>query len=107
MDEVRELDIHQAKERFDRGDAIFVDVRDPSSFRAAHVPGALHVNDGNVESFVEETEKSGTVIVYCYHGNSSLGGAAYFMECGFADVYSMSGGFESWRGVYPEETGSG
>lgn len=45
------------------------------------------------------------VIVYCYNGNSSLGATAYFIENGFKNVASMSGGFEAWRQVYEHETG--
>jgi rhodanese-related sulfurtransferase len=35
----------------------------------------------------------------------SLGGAAYFLEQGFTDVVSLTGGFEAWRGVHPQESG--
>ena len=34
--------------------------------------------------------------MYCYHGNSSLGGAAHLLSKGFEEVYSMSGGFAAW-----------
>jgi thiosulfate sulfurtransferase len=43
--------------------------------------------------------------VYCYHGNSSLGAVAYFLENGFKNAASMSGGFEAWRQVYEHEAG--
>jgi thiosulfate sulfurtransferase len=36
-------------------------------------------------------------VVYCYHGHTSLGGAAYLMDQGFTEVYSLIGGFERWR----------
>jgi thiosulfate sulfurtransferase len=36
-------------------------------------------------------------VVYCYHGHTSLGAAAYLRENGFTDVVSLSGGFELWR----------
>jgi thiosulfate sulfurtransferase len=42
-------------------------------------------------------------VVYCYHGNSSLGAAGYFLENGFKNVASMMGGFEAWRQVYEHE----
>ena len=45
------------------------------------------------------------MIVYCYHGNSSLGAVAYFFENGFKKIASMSGGFEAWRQVYEHEAG--
>ena len=104
---IPEIDIHATKKRLDAGDATVVDIRDPRSFRAAHIPGARRLDDANVRAFVRDADKSRTLIVCCYHGHSSLGAAAFFLHEGFADVYSMSGGFEAWRGTWPHETGEG
>jgi len=101
--EIPQIQIHDAKKKLDEKSTLFVDIRDPASFRAAHIPGALHLHDGNVQDFVGKRDKETPVIVYCYHGNSSLGAAAYFIENGFNDVASMSGGFEAWRQVYEQE----
>jgi thiosulfate sulfurtransferase len=102
---VPEIQIHEAKEKFDQKTSLFVDIRDPGSYRAAHIPGAVHLHDGNVQEFIQGADKSREVIVYCYHGNSSLGAVAYFLENGFKNVASMRGGFEAWRQVYEHETG--
>ena len=101
--DIPQIQIHEAKQKFDQRAWTFVDIRDPGSYRAAHIPGALHLHDGNVQEFVQSTDKETPVIVYCYHGNSSLGAAAYFMENGFKNVASMSGGFEAWRQVYEHD----
>jgi thiosulfate sulfurtransferase len=79
---------------------LFVDIRDPRSYLQGHIPGAIHLNDGNVQGFLQNTAKNQPVIVYCYHGNSSLGATAFLIENGFTNVASMSGGFEAWRSVY-------
>ena len=96
MDDVKEISPEKAKELLASG-ATFVDVRDPASYEAAHIPGAISLNDSNVEKFVSQSEKNKPVVVYCYHGHTSLGGAAYLMDQGFKEVYSLTGGFESWR----------
>jgi thiosulfate sulfurtransferase len=103
MNEVPQVQIQEAKKKFDEKQCMFVDIRDPGSYREAHIPGALRLDDANVQSFVENTAKDREVIVYCYHGNSSLGAAAYFLENGFKNVASMRGGFEAWRQVYEHE----
>ncbi len=104
MNEIPQIQIHEAKRNFDQKDCLFVDIRDPGSYRAAHIPGAVHLHDGNVEQFIESTDKDRSVIIYCYHGNSSLGAVSYFLENGFKNVASMSGGFEAWRQVYEHES---
>jgi thiosulfate sulfurtransferase len=103
MTDVPQIQIHEAKKKFDGKDCTFVDIRDPASYRAAHIPGAIHINDGNVQEFLATADKSKEIVVYCYHGNSSLGAVAYFLENGFTNIASMSGGFEAWRQVYEHE----
>ena len=101
--EIRQIQIHEAKQKFDDKSCVFVDIRDPGSYRQAHIPGAIHLHDGNVQEFLQHTAKSQAMVVYCYHGNSSLGATAFLIENGFTDVASMSGGFEAWRPVYEHE----
>ena len=105
MNEVPEIEIDEARKKFDQRDCMFVDIRDPASYRAAHIPGAVHLHDGNVQQFIESADKDREVIAYCYHGNSSLGAVAYFLENGFKNIASMSGGFEAWRQLYEHEAG--
>jgi thiosulfate sulfurtransferase len=97
MKEVEELEFERAQELLAAGCA-FVDVRDAGSYEAGHIPGAIHLTDANVGAFVAGANKAEPVVVYCYHGHSSIGGAAYLMEQGFEKVYSLVGGFGAWRG---------
>jgi thiosulfate sulfurtransferase len=101
--EIPQIEIHEAKKKLDEKSSVFVDIRDPGSYRQAHVPGAIHLSDGNLQEFLQNTAKDQAVVVYCYHGNSSLGATAFLIENGFTDVASMSGGFEAWRPVYEHE----
>ncbi len=94
---IKTLSVAEAREKLEKGNAAFLDIRDPGSYEAAHIPGAILVNDANVESFVRATDKTQTLIVYCYHGITSQSGAAYFQANGFEDVYSMDGGFCEWE----------
>ena len=101
--EIPQIQIHDAKKKLDEKSTLFVDIRDPASFRAAHIPGALHLHDGNAQDFVGNRDKQTPIVVYCYHGNSSLGAAGYLIDNGFKNVASMSGGFEAWRQLYEQE----
>jgi thiosulfate sulfurtransferase len=101
--EIPQIQIHEAKKKLDERSALFVDIRDPGSYRQARIPGAIHLHDANVRDFLQKTDKGQEVVVYCYHGNSSLGATAFLIENGFTHVASMSGGFEAWRPVYEHE----
>ncbi|HVZ80022.1 MAG TPA: thiosulfate sulfurtransferase GlpE [bacterium] len=97
MDDFKEISVDEARKKLESGLAVFVDVRDPASYEAAHVPGALLLNDANVQKFVDQTDKKKPVVVYCYHGHTSQGAAAYLLDQGFEEVYSVIGGFERWK----------
>jgi thiosulfate sulfurtransferase len=100
---IPQIQIHDAKQKLDQRQSLFVDIRDPASYSQAHIPGAIHLHDGNVQEFVQNTDKETIIVVYCYHGNSSLGATAFLIENGFKNVASMSGGFEGWRQLYENE----
>ena len=95
--DVPEIDIQQAQLVFAAGTATFVDVRDPESFRTEHIPGAINLDDSNIQQFIASADKQAAVVVYCYHGNSSLGATAFLKDQGFVGVSSLSGGFTAWH----------
>ena len=101
MISVNQIDVHKVKELEDKGPTTIVDIRDPSSFQAGHIPNAINLSDNTVEQFTNVTDKNNPLVVYCYHGISSQGAAAYFTEQGFKEVSSMIGGFEAWRSTFP------
>jgi thiosulfate sulfurtransferase len=105
MDTIPEIDVTEARTRLADGRTLFMDVRDPGSHRAARIPGARRVDDGTIREFLETTDREQPIVIYCYHGHSSLGGAAFLLEQGFREVFSLRGGFEAWRGAQPHETG--
>jgi thiosulfate sulfurtransferase len=96
MDDVKEITVDKTRQLLGSG-AIVVDIRDPASYEAAHVPGARHLSDANIEKFVSHADKTKPIVVYCYHGHASMGAADYLRDEGFCEVYSLIGGFERWR----------
>ena len=97
MDSIKQIDVHKVKEIEGNDSATIVDIRDPASYQAGHIPNAIHLSDNTVEKFISDTDKNKPLVVYCYHGISSQGAAAYFSGKGFKEVSSMIGGFEAWR----------
>jgi thiosulfate sulfurtransferase len=55
------------------------------------------LSDANIQPFVAGTDRSKPIVVYCYHGHTSQGAAAYLLDQGFQEVYSVMGGFEGWK----------
>lgn len=79
-----------------------VDIRDPGSFSNGRIKGAQRLDNSNLQSFIASAKLDAPLVVCCYHGNSSQSAAALFASKGFTEVYSLDGGFEMWRNLYPE-----
>lgn len=94
----KRINEQQAREKLSIPGAILLDIRDADSFNAGHLQNAIHLTNENVQNIISETNKQLPVLVMCYHGNSSQSVAAYLDQQGFADVYSIDGGYEGWSG---------
>ena len=79
-----------------------VDIRDAASFQTGRITGAVHLNHDNVDEFLKDGNHEQALIVYCYHGNSSQSAAQYLAEQGFSKVFSLDGGYETWRHKFPD-----
>ena len=97
MDGFEQIDVAAVRALRGEQGIVIVDIRDEESYRKAHIPGAILLNDGNMNTFLQETDKNKPLVCYCYHGISSQSAARYFVGQGFRKVYSMIGGFEQWR----------
>jgi thiosulfate sulfurtransferase len=100
MDTFTRISVQKAHEIMLSGNVTIVDVRDAISFAQGHIDQAQIVNDENIKSFLEGTDKGIPLICYCYHGISSQRAALFFADQGFKQVYSIDGGWEEWRSVY-------
>jgi sulfur-carrier protein adenylyltransferase/sulfurtransferase len=79
--------------------ATWVDVREDDEWQEGHIPGAVHVARGYLESRIESAapDKSAPLVVYCAAGNRSAFSAKTLEELGYEHVYSLAGGFTDWK----------
>jgi len=84
------------------GDAeiVLIDVREGEEWETAHIPNALHVPRGFLESRIEAAapDRSARVVLYCASGNRSALAAHTMIELmGYERVESMTGGITLWK----------
>ena len=99
--EIDEVDSTQALDSLrdsERG-CVIVDVREREEWDEGHLPGAVHVPRGHLESRIERAapDKSRPVLVYCASGNRSAFAAKTLEELGYDHVVSLAGGFTDWK----------
>ncbi len=97
--EVLEIDATEARGRIESGEPVVVDVREQDEWDEGHIPGAVHVSRGHLESRIERLapDLSRPVVVYCSAGNRSVFAAKTLAELGYGEVVSLAGGFTDWK----------
>jgi molybdopterin/thiamine biosynthesis adenylyltransferase/rhodanese-related sulfurtransferase len=104
--EIQELRAADAAAFLDSDKPYLVDVREQNEWDEGHIPGAVHIPRGNLESRVEAAlaDRSRPVLVYCAGGSRSAFAARTLGELGFDDVRSLAGGYTDWkRSGFPTE----
>ena len=79
---------------------VLVDVREQHEYEESHIPGAIHVPRGHLESRIEGKvgDKSRPVVLYCATGQrSALAALTLQSLLGYDDVASMTGGITLWK----------
>jgi rhodanese-related sulfurtransferase len=97
--EIDEVDPARARELIAESSPAIVDVREREEWDEGHLPGAVHVPRGHLESRIESAapDKSRPVLVYCAAGNRSAFAAKTLEELGYEHVVSLAGGFTDWK----------
>jgi sulfur-carrier protein adenylyltransferase/sulfurtransferase len=94
--EIGEIDAREAQAL---DDALFVDVRRYDEWEQGHLPGAVHVPRGSLESRIEGVvpDRDARIVLYCASGERSAFGAKSLAELGYENVVSLAGGFTDWK----------
>jgi molybdopterin/thiamine biosynthesis adenylyltransferase/rhodanese-related sulfurtransferase len=104
--EIDEVDAPHARELIERDSPVIVDVRERDEWDEGHLPGAIHVPRGFLESRIEQAvpDRSKPVLLYCAAGNRSAFAAQTLEQLGYDHVASLAGGYTDWkRNGYPTE----
>ena len=91
----------EAWELVKKYDVIIVDIRNQDSYEEEHIANAMHLSMEKLQQYCGKWDKQKPILVYCYHGISSRSVAQYLVKQGFKKVYSLIGGFETWRAHHP------
>jgi sulfur-carrier protein adenylyltransferase/sulfurtransferase len=96
---IHEIDPAEVREGLGNG-VVLVDVREGEEFEREHIPGAVHVPRGYLESRIEGavSDRDAHVVLYCASGQRSALAADTLQELlGYTNVESMTGGITLWK----------
>ena len=74
-----------------------IDVREDDEFEEGHVPGAVHIKLGELESRLGELEKGMDYQMICFSGSRSAMASRFLAQKGY-HVTNVMGGMSSYGG---------
>ena len=93
---IREISAEDAVKNPEPG-TVYFDCREPNEYALGHIPGAVFLPRGNLETKIEGViPRDRKVVIYCATGNRSALAADTMQQMGYKDVASMAGGFRDW-----------
>ena len=98
--EVPEVHPYEVVNLQDSGEPFFlIDVRDGEELQGGAVPGAIHASRGTLEMRIAQLvpDPGAKVVLFCAAGIRSLFAGKRLKEMGYADAFSMAGGFHGWQ----------
>ena len=76
---------------------VWLDCREPNEWNLGHIPGALFIPRGILESNIEaQVPRDARLVIYCASGNRSALAAEALLQMGYVDVASLRDGFRGW-----------
>ena len=95
--EIEEVDARGAQALLES--SVLVDVREEDEWSEGHIPGAVHVPRGFLESRIERVapDRARPVVLYCAVGSRSAFAAKTLEELGYENVVSLAGGYTDWK----------
>ncbi len=97
---IREVTVSETQKRIGENPAAkLIDVREDTEWQAGHAAGAVHLGKGIIERDIEEKvpDKTTEIILYCGGGYRSALAADVLQRMGYANVFSMAGGWRAWK----------
>jgi sulfur-carrier protein adenylyltransferase/sulfurtransferase len=97
--QVPEVEVAELADRLSDPDApVVIDVRERSEWDEGHIPGAVHVPRGHLESRIGGVAGPGReIVISCASGARSLLAGRTLSEMGYENVSSLAGGFTRWK----------
>ncbi len=99
MVQIKQIDIAGTSTHLAEGGAV-IDVREPGEYLTGHVPGAVNIPRGVLEFKIGDNtalaNKDQPIVLYCKTGGRAALSAVNLQRMGYAQVRSLTGGFDGW-----------
>jgi rhodanese-related sulfurtransferase len=78
---------------------VLIDVREREEWNEEHIPEAIHLSRGTIESEIEGKVPDDTTMIICHCGGGGRSAlvAGSLQKMGYENVWSLAGGLKAWK----------
>jgi rhodanese-related sulfurtransferase len=107
--EITSITVDELKQKVEKTeDFLLIDVRQPSDYYTANIPGSVSIPKGLLEfkiasgefwmeQYMYPPEKNTEIVLYCNGGNNSVLAAIALKQLGYKNVKSLEGGYKAFN----------
>jgi rhodanese-related sulfurtransferase len=79
---------------------MIIDVRTHKEYLKGHIPGAVHVQLGDIGDKIRKIKKDKELVVYCQNGRQSIWAIKRLMGMGYKNLFNLKGGYHAWKRIH-------
>ncbi len=91
------ISMPEFEQKLKKEDLYIIDVREDDEFEEGHIPGAIHIKLGDLESRQGEMDKDKDYKIICFSGSRSAMASRFLAQKGYT-VTNVMGGMSSYGG---------
>lgn len=92
-----EIDVHALADRIEKSEPfVLLDVREPSEYEIAKLPGATLIPLGELPDRIGELDPAAETIIHCKAGGRSARALQLLLDAGFENACHVQGGINAW-----------
>ena len=109
VERVRTISPAALRDRMTAGEApLVLDVRSDGEWEEAHIPGAVHIQNGRLPFDDLPLPRDRPIVVHCQLRNRSMAGLSVLARRGYRNLALLDGGFGAWEAArFEVERGPG
>lgn len=96
LEKVPQMHHDELLQRYNHADVAVVDVRNVTDFMKGHIPGAINIHAGYVNSRSSELPINQALVLSCTAGDRSNITAGVLLRKGITNIYNYPPGFSGW-----------
>ena len=94
---MQDVEATMLKVWLERGEALLIDVREPSEYAVEHIPDARLLPLSTFDPARVPQEAGKKVVLHCVMGMRSAQAGQKLLDAGFTTVYNFRGGVQAWK----------